>query len=183
MALNGIAPLLVFRFTNNAAVNVVKNIPVIGNFLAENVGVPIPIYLDENLTGIYVHGESKAIDIETTVEARNDKKAPIVDQRALNSVTTINFVANNRGVMLMTLLAFADVIMSRVVSKQYTVSYFNGPTIIIDGLLHGFTTQPGENDTKINIQMTISKANQLSTGAQVEGSVPELEKHTGALPI
>jgi len=178
--LNGIAPLLVFTFTNDEAINAVKSVPLVGNFLAENVGLPIPLYLDEYLTGIYVQGESKAIDIETKPEARNDGEDPIVNQRLLNSVTTVTMVASKKGVLLMTLLAFADVILSRVVSKQYKISYFNGPTIIINGLLHGFTTQQGDNDDLVRIEMLISKIGKGETSTV--GQTPSVAKVTGVSP-
>jgi hypothetical protein len=158
MALNGIAPLLIIQLKNSASLNVVKKIPVVGDFLSKNVGIPIPIYLDENLTGIYVQGESKAIEIETTTHAIDAVTAPIVSQKALSSITTVEMIAAPSGVLLMTLIAFADLILTRVVSKQYNVSYFNGPTIIANGVLHGFTTQIGENDDKVRINMQIATA-------------------------
>lgn len=177
MALNGIAPLLVIQLKNALSQNVVKKIPVAGDFLASNIGIPIPIYLDENLTGIYVKGESKSIDIETKIDSIDAKKAPIFSQKALSSITTVEMVASQRGVMLATLLAFADVILTRVVAKQYSVSYFNGPTIILNGVLHGFTTQIGEDDDLVRINMA------LSSGPVVpDALVSEVPKVTG-VPI
>lgn len=167
MALNGIAPLLVITLKNTASINVVKKIPVAGDFLAKNIGIPIPIYLDERLTGIYVKGESKAIDIESKTDAIDSKTAPIVSQKALSSVTNVEMVASSKGVLLMTLVAFADLILARVVSKQYNVSYFNGPTIIINGLLHGFTTQLGENDDLVRIQMSIQATSASENAAPI----------------
>ena len=158
MALNGIAPLLVIQLKNADSLNVVKKIPIAGDFLSKNVGLPIPIYLDERLTGIYVKGESKAIDIETKLDAIDAKNAPIVSQKALSSITTVEMIASSKGVLLMTLIAFADLILTRVVSKQYNISYFNGPTIIANGVLHGFTTQLGENDDLVHINMAIASA-------------------------
>lgn len=176
MALNGIAPLLVIQLKNADSINVVKKIPIAGDFLSKNVGLPIPIYLDELLTGIYVKGESKAIDIETKTDAIDAKTAPIVSQKALSSVTNIEMVASKRGVLLMTLISFADLILTRVVSKQYNVSYFNGPTIIANGVLHGFTTQLGENDDLVRIQMAISSApppaNDIVASAEKVAGVP-----------
>jgi hypothetical protein len=175
MALNGIAPLLVIQLKNSASMNVVKKIPVAGDFLSKNVGVPIPIYLDENLTGIFVQGESKAIDIETRLDSIDGKNAPIVSQKALSSVTSVEMVASRTGVLLMTLIAFADLILTRVVAKQYSVSYFNGPTIIVNGVLHGFTTQLGENNDLVHIKMDIATAPQPPSDI-----TPPVEKAIGA---
>lgn len=177
MALNGVAPLLVIELKNSASLNVVKKIPVAGDFLASNIGLPIPIYLDERLTGIYVKGESRGIDIDTKIDAIDAKNVPIYSQKALASTVTVEMVASSTGVMLMTLIAFADLILTRVVSKQYSVSYFNGPTIITNGVLHGFTTQLGENDNLVRINMA------LSSGPPIPEAVTPITPKLSAEPV
>lgn len=183
--LNGIAPLLIFTFKTPGIVNTIRGIPKVGNFLATNVGLPIPIYLDEKLTGIYVKGESRGIDVETKTENLRNKEntqTSIIYQSALNNTVTVNMIASRKGVMLVTLLALMDMIFQRVVSKEYNVSYFNGPTLILNGLLHGFTTQQTSDDTLVEIQMVLSKTPpEISSDAGSPG--PTLEKLNGVSPI
>lgn len=179
--LNGIAPLLLFRFFSGSLVNTIQGIPNIGDFIVTGLGAPISLYLDETITGIYVESEAKAIDIETSVQARNDSKKPIVDQRGLNSITTVNILASRDSTFLSVLLALNDMVFSRVVSKEYNVSYFNGPTLILNGLLHGFSTNAGNDDNLVRCQMQLSRANQEST--QPQSQVPSLDKVTGTTPF
>lgn len=182
--LNGLAPVLIFAFPvkpKGPTFNALAGIPLIGDSLANSVGVPIPLYLDEKLTGILVESESKAVDIETNVQPRNDGGPPLVDQRTINSTVTINMVANKDSLILSALLAFNDLIIQKVVSKEYTVSYLNGSTLIFGGLLHGLTTSEGSDDTLIRISLTLSKANTQNT--QILPQIPTLTPVTGATPI
>jgi hypothetical protein len=182
--LEGVAPLLVFNFqpvSLASAVTALAGIPIIGSTVSNLVGIPVPLYLDEKLTGIYVESETKAIDIDTNVQARSDGKPPSVDQRGLNNLVTINMIASRDSVILAVLLALNDQVFSKVVAKNYSINYFNGITTIFGGLLHGFSTTTGTNDDLIRITMQISKANSQSTAPSNVISV--LPKVTGALPV
>lgn len=181
--LNGVAPILIFSFMPNLSqslFNGLAGIPVLGDVLPK-IGIPIPIYLDENLTGIYVESESNAIDIDTIVQARYDGKPPSVDQRGLNNLITINMLATKNSVMLSVLLAMNDMIFSRVVSKDYNVSYLNGATTVFNALLHGFSTHTAADDDLIRIVLQISKANQSKPVPPNLASA--LPKITGATPV
>lgn len=178
--LGGLAPLIVFRFFSNKATQFLSEIPVIGNFAAENLGVPIALYLDENTTGIFVIDESKSIDIEENVKGKDSKTKPIVDQKALNSIITVNMVASKDSTVLSSLWALNDMVFSRIVSKEYSISYFNGPILILNGLLHAFETSTDNDTNKVNIRLQISKANQETT--QAGGVLPTLKKVIGVTP-
>lgn len=181
--LNGVAPIIIFSFLPNVTqslFNGIAGIPVLGDVLP-NIGLPIPLYLDEELTGIYIESESKAIDIDTNVQVRYDGKPPSVDQRGLNNLVTINMIGSKSSVMLAVLLAMNDMIFSRVVAKDYNVSYLNGATTVFNGLLHGFSTQTGTDDDLVKIVMQISKANQSKPIPANLTSV--LPKITGATPV
>lgn len=181
--LNGVAPILIFSFKPELTANLFKGVaglPVLGDVLP-NIGIPIPIYLDENLTGIYVDSESKAIDIDTNVQARYDGKPPSVDQRGLNNLITVNMFANRESVMLAVLLALNDMVFQRVVQASYNVSYINGITTVFNALLHGFSTQEGSDDNLVRIVLQLSKANQSKPNPANLTSV--LPKITGATPV
>lgn len=181
--LNGVAPILIFTFPvvpKSPAYNALVGIPFIGQQLADNIGVPIPIYLDEKLTGIYIDSESKALDIETTVEAKDEAGKPDVRQRGLNNIVTVNLVALRDSILLGALLAFNDMIFQRVVSQEYSVSYLNGPTTIFNGLLHQFNTSVDTDTDLMRVSIQISKANQNK--ATPDSGVGTLTKITGATP-
>lgn len=182
--LNGVAPILIFTFPvvpKGPTYNALAGIPFIGKELAENVGVPIPIYLDEDLTGIYIDTESKALDIETVVEAKDEAGKPDVRQRGLNNVVTINLVALKDSILLGALLAFNDMIFQRVVSQEYSVSYLNGPTTVFNGLLHQFNTSVEADTDLMRISIQISKANQNK--ATPDSGIGTLTKQTGTTSL
>ncbi len=186
--LGGLAPILIFNFPLNVAAklptaNALSGIPLLADTVIDaalSIGVPIPLYLDERLTGVYVESENKAMDIDEIVQPRYDGLKPIVDQRAVNSLVTINMLANRNSVVLSVLLALNDMIFTRLISREYHVSYLNGPTAVFAGLLHGFSTQAGADDDLVRITMQLSKGNQAGLPANVASVLPKI---TGATPV
>lgn len=181
--LGGIAPIIIFTFPlrpSSSLFNALSGIPVIGSTIAKDIGVPIPLYLDEKVTGICVESENKSLDIETEPQNRNDGKPAEVLQRGLNSLVAINMVAQRDSILLGVFLALNDLVFTKVVSQEYNISYLNGPTTIFGGLLHGFSAAMADNDDLVRIVLQISKANGGSTKA-VE-SRNAVSKETLTLP-
>jgi len=181
--LNGVAPIIIVHLYNKTFLNAAasaSNFPIIAD-VANLIGIPIPIYLDEKLTGIYVESQTRAIDIETKAQPRYDGKPPIVDQNGVNSLVTVNLFARNDSILLTALLALCDMIFQKLVSKEYAISYLNKSTVVLGGLLHGFQTTEGSDDDLTRIILQISKASQESTTPQ--GAVSVLPKITGATPV
>lgn len=181
--LNGVAPILIFTFPPNIAAlsplfNAISGIPLIGDTIVNSIGLPIPLYLDERLTGLYVESETKNLDIETTLEPRYDDKKPYVYQRALNSSVSVNLLASKDSILLPALLTLTDLIVPKLVSQKYSVTYLNGPTLIFGGLLQGLNTSTGADDDLIRITMQIQKTDQRPA---VSVS-PVLNSVTGAVP-
>jgi hypothetical protein len=162
--LGGIAPILIFTFPPALSIDLGKvlgGIPVIGSSLTD-IGIPIPIYLDENLTGIYIDSESKSLDIDTDIVPvyRNDntKSATnFINQSGINNLVSVNMLANKNSLILSVLLALNDLVFSKLVSGKYNISYINGTTLIFGGLLHSFSVNSNSNDTLLKIQMQIQK--------------------------
>ncbi len=155
--LNGLAPLIIYKFPVAGSGTFGAKIPIIGKFFSQ-VGVPIPIYLDEKLTGIYVDSESKAVELDVTTDQTPDGQT-LVSQKGVDSIVTINFVAKKDSIILAAFLAFNDLIFQQAISTAYSITYINGATLIFDGLLRSFTSSQGIDDDLIRITMTISKAN------------------------
>jgi hypothetical protein len=180
--LNGIAPILIFNFPvdiKGPTFNALAGIPFIGESLA-GVGVPIPLYLDEQLTGLFVDNESKSTDLEIEVTAKATNEPPDVKQQAIDSVVNINLFAKKDSLLLSVILALNDIVFTRAASMSYSVSYLNGSTVIFGGLIKSLTTNSGIDDDLIRMTLTISKANYRSP-TQTQ-SIAEVPKTTGPIP-
>lgn len=181
--INGLAPVLVFTFPlteTDALFKSLSGVPLLSDSLLKGIGIPIPIYLDERLTGIYIDSESKNVDIQTTVEATKEGETPDISQRGIDSTVTINMKASRSSVMLTAIVALIDMAFQRVVSKSYTVSYFNGSTTIIGGLLHGFSTSTDSDNDLVMISLQISKSNMKIVNPL---PVASFSKSTGIIPL
>lgn len=166
--LNGQYPLLVFTiknipFTPGDNPLTKKRGPI--DSLLTDVGLPIPIYLHRD-AGIVVDEETKAIDIdtvpETVVDQATQKTKILFDQRAVNSMTSISLLAKKDSVALSVLLAIAEQTVHYIVNKGYTVHYYNGPILLMNGLLKSISTAPGTDDTLLRVNIQLSKGDDTS---------------------
>ncbi len=165
--LGGLAPVLIFHFPTlfdsvTNALQGLNGIPYVGKAIADNLGTPIPIYLDKNLSGIVIMSESQGLDVQEDTQPRNDNKPPIVNQKGLNSLVTIEMSAQKDSIVLSAIQSFADIIFSKVVSRNYSISYLSGSNTVFNGLLHQFQTQTNSENDLVQVTMQISKANQKS---------------------
>jgi hypothetical protein len=186
MALGGVAPLLIFHFPllPKSVTASLAGIPYVGNTLA-SAGVPIPIYLDEQLSGIQISGESTGIDVDEDPQLRNDDKTPpIVKQKGLNSILTVNMICRKDSIFLNVIQAFADIMFSKVVAQNYSVSWLSSNSAVFGGLLHQFQTEVSDSDNLVRVTLQISKANQalptpknpISAQAVVTADIPGAPK-------
>lgn len=167
--LNGIAPLFIFTIPADAKAKIdpLDGVPILTD--GKITGIPIPIYLDENLTGIYIDQEEKSIDIDNEVIGLQKNPSTglegttKVKQNPIESLVTIHLIASKSSIILTVLLALSDLIFSKAVSGGYGISYLNGPTTMFNGLLKTFVTAPGSNDTLMRITIQLSKANSSTT--------------------
>lgn len=209
--LNGIDPLLIIVLKVKPPVDVFApaQVGILADLL-DVVGVPIPIYLSERplgvlgsvapggaagralaQSGIYVDNESRSIDVTTDVEGTTaldplspgDKKVE-VSQTYVDSQLTISMVASRDSILLTAMTVLMEMIVKRLVSKEYEIHYLNGPTALFGGLLHRFATSVSRNDDLIRVELTLStakkKSNPAATAAATQLSVPKV---AGALPL
>lgn len=177
--LNGIAPVLIFNFPPPPKSTLVGGIPVLGEQIERLGFLPIPIYLDEQLTGIQVEEETHSIAFDINAEQTNDEKT-LASVKGLDSTVTVRLNARKGNPILSALLTFSDIIFKKAVSQNFSITYLNGPILIFDGLLRSFDTSVGVDDDRIRINMTISKALIKDTKA-VESNVI-VTKTTGVAP-
>lgn len=179
--LGGLDPIILFSFKRLpvAARADLSKIPIVAD-IEEMISLPpIPIYLSEKLTGLYIDSETKNVEIETSTETTKDSSTPDTNQKAISSTVSINFNANKNSAGLILLSALIDTIFPKVTAKEYGITYLNGPTIIFNGLLHSFNVSPRADTDLMEIQLQLIR----NTGStQVRSPIPIINKTVGALP-
>lgn len=187
MILNKVAPLIIFKIAlednNYDAYAEAASIPVVGGLLTELLdavdGIPIPIYLEEQVSGIVVDSISNSYDIDTAVEGINKATALDVSQRVIEATTTVNMTCNDKdSLVLSAIMAFMDMILRKAVSRAYTISYIHGSTVILNGLLKSFNTNGTADSEIVTMTMVLIKVN--GKGDPVFQTITPI---TGAVPI
>lgn len=180
--LNGIAPIFLFTFYKQvpSVGETPTGVKIVDNFLSSIAMPPIPLYLDEKLTGIYVDTRSKNIDLETTIEAKKDASEPSISQRPINSSVTIELIANADSLGLTVLSAMMDVILPMVTSKDYSITYLDGAVTVFNGQLNSFSITQSTDNTLYRISINLSQTTKETT---VIPKNPLVERSTGALPL
>jgi hypothetical protein len=182
--LNGIAPIIIFQFKKKVPAQ--TSTPDVGPpFVSEEeVFVdlpPIPIYLDDNLTGLLITDESKSVDAQTDVETKTDGSNPDVNQKGISAVTRINLQARKDSIGVTLLAAMSDLLLEKMTSKEYSVTYLNGAVTIFQGLIHSFSINQTADKDLYDIQIEISRG-PVKSPTKVE-LIPTVGKSTGATPL
>ncbi len=170
--LNGIDPIIIFNFSKLSPDEAEKlsTIPIVGK-VVDRIGLPpIPIYLSERLTGLYIDSEDKAIDIENSVETLGDGETPEVTQKAIDSTVKINMIASRNSIGLTLLSAVMDLIVPKVTSREYSITYLHGSITIFNGLLRQFNITQNSTNDLYNINLELSQA--LGVRTEVPTPVP-----------
>jgi len=159
--LNGIDPVIIFSFYKKtpSVSEAFSKIPLVAQYVNSIELPPIPIYLSEKLTGIFISSETKNLDIETTATTLADGEAPEFNQKGIGSVLTIEMQASKNSIGLSLLSAFSDLILSKVTSKEYSITYLHGATTMFNGLLHSLSITQTADDDLFRITLEISKGN------------------------
>ena len=158
--LNGIDPIIIFQFSKLADTSfatLVSKIPVVGelgDFISQP---PIPIYLSETLTGIYIDSEDKSVDIETDTQTLADGETPEQTQKGIGSTVSINLVAKKNSLGMALLSAMIDLVFEKVTSKEYTITYLHGSTTIFRGLLSSYVVNQNANNDLLSVKIEITK--------------------------
>lgn len=186
--LNGIDPIIIFEFSKLTELQKqkVSKIPIVSS-IVNTIGLPpIPIYLSEKLTGLYIDTEDRNIDIDTTVDTLPNGADPLVNQKAINSVVRITMVASKDSIGLTLLAALCDLVVPKVSSKEYSITYLHGATTVFRGLLHSFAINQNSNDELYHITVEISKnsTTKKTTVPEVKpvGTAATLESGVSAPP-
>ncbi len=158
--LNGIAPIFLFNFSKlvKGTEGVISQIPILSDVRDSLIGFPpIPLYLSESLTGIYIDSEAKNVDAETSNETIRDASGIITNQKAVNSTITINMKANRNSLGITIMSAMMDLIYGKLTSKEYSITYLHGAVTIFGGLLHSFAINQNSDNDLYEITVTLIK--------------------------
>lgn len=179
--LNGIDPIIIFNFKKlPVRLEAATKIPIAGS---EGSSLPldlpaIPIYLSENITGIFIQSEDKNIDIDTGMTTVADASKVITNQRPISSTVTIRMVASRDSIGVSLFAAMSDLIFPKLTSKEYSITYLHGAVTVFEGLLHSFSISQNSNDDLYEINMSLIKP-----PPEAASKVIEIEKKTGTTPV
>lgn len=172
--LGGIDPIIIFQFSklSDDLNKSISKIPVVSSIVTKIGLPPIPIYLSEKLTGLFIESEDKNIDIETSTDTLADGSDPDVKQKAIGSTVRINMIASKDSLGLTLLSAVADLIVPKVTSQEYSITYLHGATTVFGGLLHSFSVSQNTENDLIRVTLEISKS---STKTEKKEGPPEVK--------
>jgi hypothetical protein len=141
---------------------------------------PIPVYLDENLTGVFIDSTSKSIDIKTTTTldgegGGNDKE----DQEAVGSTVTLNMVSRKDSVAGTLLLALIDQAFTKLASGEYSITLLYGAMTLFFSKISGLSVSESADSNKREITLTLTKGTGKTGLAKVANI---LERSAGANP-
>jgi hypothetical protein len=167
--LNGIDPIIIFQLYKLVpqAQATLATIPLTSSAKNKDDVCDHSIYLSEKLTGIYIDTESKNIDIDTDQKSLNNGEPGPVNQNALGSITQVNLVAKRGSVGLSILLALTELILDKVASQEYEITYINGGITVFCGLVHGFSYEQGTNDDLYKIRLELARGRPKTKSVQV----------------
>lgn len=181
--LNGIAPIIIFNFKQLVPQLDESNVPLLAGTDISIPLIPIPIYLDEKLTGIYIDTESKSIDVLTNAQTLPDGKTVEVTQNGINSVVSISMIASKESIGLAVLLAMADIIFKKVTSQEYSITYIHGAITVFGGLLEEITATQSSESQLYTITLKLSNVNGAKTKAKATSApVPNESSNNLATP-
>lgn len=164
--LNGIDPIIIFNFkTKQIRLNPDTPIPLVPSDDV-TIDLPaIPIYLSEAITGVIIDSEDKHVDIDTTTVAAVTGDKTTYTQRPIGSNVTINMTASKNSIGVTLFSALSDLIIPKLASKEYSITYLHGAITVFQGLLSAFSITQNTNDDRYNIVMTLVKPAVAKAGA------------------
>ncbi len=141
---------------------------------------PIPIYLNENLTGLFVDTENKNLDFDTSADTLINGAAPVVTQKPINSTVKITLHGLKDSIGLALISAIADLVLPKATSHEYSITYIHGATIVIAGLLHTFAIEQNSDNDLATVTLELTKV--LATKSQ-KPATTEVTRSTTTTPL
>jgi len=147
MALGGISPVIIFTFFKSISV------PAFLSSLITTAKIPllpIPIYLDEKITGLQIDDYSRTISVEVM------RDGVTAFERVSGDVVTLKFHAQKDNIAITALSALFDRIVKVVEKKDYSITVFYDNIFILDAALEQFQTNLRDGTNLREISLTVS---------------------------
>lgn len=181
--LGGTNPVIIFQFKKLVGTAfgdlVSKQIPLVSKIPTFLEEPPIPLYLSDRLTGIYIDTQDKNIDINTDTTTLGSGEEPAVTQSGISSTISISLFARRGSIGVTLLSAMIDQIFEKVSSNEYAISYLNGATTIFRGLVSGFQVSENSDNDLLQIRLDITRGKKQAT-VRIEG--PTVGRFSGPQP-
>lgn len=187
--LNSVSPLIIFTlkavnpFAGQANLTGISSIA--NDIISVAGGLPIPIYLDESITGMAVDSEDRTLALETlTQQPQNGEKATL-NQRGVTADLAINIECKKTSLFTQVILALAEQAYDLAVAKGCVVSYFHGAETLINGVLASFVTSQSADTEIMKIQIRVNKGGDSAKVGYTQiapGAVTDPIKTASALP-
>ena len=178
--LGGVDPVIIFQFSKLSESVSLSDIPVVSDIPTLVEQPPVPIYLSENLTGLYIESEDKNVDIQTDTETLSNGESPNINQKGISSIISINLIAKKDSVGMTLLSAMIDQVYEKVTSKEYAITYLHGATTVFRGVLHSFAVNQNSSNDLLSVKIELSKG---MKNPQPAAPVPVVPAIQGPTPL
>ena len=143
--LNGASPVLIYQYKP-----IDTSFSIFG-YEVPSIGIPIPIYLDEKITGIMGEGASNKISIETSTINNQTYTRPVSND------VSLKLRCRNNNLVGQTLIAIFGEAFKHTSADKYSISLFYDSTFILDAYLKDFYSRPIDNTDMREIGITLAK--------------------------
>jgi hypothetical protein len=141
---------------------------------------PIPIYLSESLTGLFIAKEAKNIDIGTDTETFINGATPDTLQKGIASGVKVTLHCKKDSIAMMILSSVIDLIFDKVTSQEYAITYLHGPTTVFRAVMHNFAIDTSADNDLMEVNFELSRGFKQPT--QVT-AVPTVPASSGPIPV
>lgn len=164
MALSGLAPIIIFTFYKPIPASLAGLFPA---SVTRIPLVPIPLYLDEKITGLQLDDYDRTI----TIDVMRDGVSAF--ERVSGDVVHLKFHAKKDSVLLTVLTALIDRIMKTfddnvapnvTNDRNYSLTIFYDNIFILDASLEEFATRLKDGTDLREFSFTFSKRSEKKVG-------------------
>ena len=181
--LGGLDPIIIFQFKKLApslGAQLAK-IPIVAKNAPSLIDMPpIPIYLSESLTGIFIESETKSVDIDTDVQTLTNGEEPKESQKGVASTISIDLVGKKGSIGLILFSSLIDLAFEKCSSDEYSITYLHGATTIFRAKLHNFQAVQGAQNDLLNIKVDLSRGAKSPLKLP---TIPSVPRAVGATPL
>ena len=97
---------------------------------------------------------------------------PEVNQKGIGSGVTINMFAKKDSLGLTLIAALLDVVFDKVTSKEYAITYIDGPTTIFRAVLRSFAIDQNAENELATIKIELTKGSKQPKKIEPTVTVP-----------